>query len=466
MSPTVPNTRQETDSLGEVKLPVDALYGSNTSRALDNFPFADRVLGDEKAFVQALAQLKKACALANVELGVIKPEVGDAIVAACDDMFAGKLDRHLVVPILEGSGGTSTNMNVNEVIANRALQLIGMKPGDYNSIHPNDHVNCGQSTNDIIPCALKLACFSLAETTVANCRHLAGILAGKSETFSEVYRLGRTCLQDAQPMTLQQAFEGYASVVARGAERIEAQRQRLLAIPLGGTAIGTGLGAVPGFQSVVFRHLCEVTGLIVEPSSCRFDGMQNLDELQRLSAELETLSGAMAKIAKDFILLSSGPNGGLAEIILPSVQPGSSIMPGKVNPVLPMAVVQLAQIVHGNHACVTMACQDGMLEINHYEHAVASRLFDSLQRCAETALVFADRCVAGIEADAERSMVNLMNSFALATTLVPRLGYGAVSKLVKDSVHVGRPFLELAEEQNLIARSEVLEIIKTSISLD
>ncbi len=466
MSTIATNTRLETDSLGQINLPVDVLYGSNTLRALENFPFADRTLGDEKAFVQALAQLKKACARANVELGVIAPEIGKALTAACDDMYAGKLNGHLVVPILEGSGGTSTNMNVNEVIANRALQLSGSEPGDYSRIHPNDHVNCGQSTNDIIPCALKLACFALADRAVGNCRHLANTLANRAAEFSEVYRLGRTCLQDAQPMTLQQAFEGYAAVVARGAERIELQRQRLLTIPLGGTAIGTGLGAVPGFQLTVFRHLREISGLSVEPPSSRFDGMQNLDELQRLSAELETVSGAMAKIAKDLILLSSGPNGGLSEIILPSVQPGSSIMPGKVNPVLPMAVVQLAQIVHGNHACIAMACQDGMLEINHYEHSVASRLFDSLQRFAETSLVFADLCVAGIEADAERSMDNLMNSFALATTLVPRLGYSAVSKLVKDSVHVGRPFLELAEEQNLIARSEVLEIVKTSITLD
>ncbi len=228
MSTIATNTRLETDSLGQINLPVDVLYGSNTQRALENFPFADRRLGDEKAFVEALAQLKKACARANVELGVIAPEIGKSLTAACDDMYAGKLNGHLVVPILEGSGGTSTNMNVNEVIANRALQLIDMEPGDYSSIHPNDHVNCGQSTNDIIPCALKLACFALADTTVTNCRHLASMLENRAAEFSEVYRLGRTCLQDAQPMTLQQAFEGYAAVVARGAERIEIQRQRLL----------------------------------------------------------------------------------------------------------------------------------------------------------------------------------------------------------------------------------------------
>ena len=458
--------RLEIDSLGEVNLPADALFGSNTQRALENFPFMDRTLGEEKAFVKSLAQLKKACALANVELNALDPVIGDAIVAACDDMVAGTLNAHLLVPILEGSGGTSTNMNINEVIANRALQHLGKSPGDYASLHPNDHVNCGQSTNDIIPCALKLACFELANDTVANCYHLATVLGHRAVAFSEVYRLGRTCLQDAQPMTLRQAFEGYAAVISRAADRIELQRQRLLTIPLGGTAIGTGLGSVPGFQAAVFKYLRELTDQAVEPSANRFDGMQNLDELQRLSAELETATGAMAKIAKDLILLSSGPNGGLAEIVLPSVQPGSSIMPGKVNPVLPMSVVQLAQIVHGNHACIAMACQDGMLEINHYELSVASRLFDSLQRSSEIVRVFADRCIAGIEADAQRSMDNLMNSFALATTLVPRLGYGAVSRLVKQSATAGRPFLELAEEQQLIAHAEVLEIIKTSTTVD
>ncbi len=460
------NTRQEVDSLGEVLLPADALFGSNTQRALENFPFMDRTLGEEKAFVKALAQLKKACALANVELEVMDSAIGDAIVAACDDMHAGTLDAHLLVPILEGSGGTSTNMNINEVIANRALQRMGKSPGDYASLHPNDHVNCGQSTNDIIPCALKLACFELAEKTVTSCRYLAGLLDARAIEFSEVYRLGRTCLQDAQPMTLRQAFEGYAAVVSRAADRIEAQRHRLLTMPLGGTAIGTGLGAVAGFQAAVFRFLREVTGLAVEPSSNRFDGMQNLDELQRLSAELETTTGAMAKIAKDLILLSSGPNGGLAEIVLPSVQPGSSIMPGKVNPVIPMAVVQLAQIVHGNHACIAMACQDGMLEINHYEHSVASRLFDSLQRSTEITRVFADRCIAGIEADAQRSLENLMNSFALATTLVPKLGYSEVSQIVKESVRTNRAFLDIVQERQLLHSHEVLDIIKSSVRIE
>jgi len=458
-------TRDETDSLGTVSIPQQSLYGSNTARALENFPIDDKVLGQEICLVRSIAQIKKACALANMKLGNLEPTIGSALVDACDEMIGGSLNEHLLVPILEGSGGTSTNMNANEVLANRALQILHHEAGDYARVHPNDHVNCCQSTNDVIPSALKLACYALVDDSKQSLQHLASALGKKVNEFAEVYRLGRTCLQDAQPMTLGQAFEGYTAVINRAIDRIANQQQALLAIPLGGTAIGTGLGSTSGFQAEVFKQLEKITGLSVTPSGNRFDGMQNMDELQRLSAELETVAGAMAKIARDFILLSSGPVGGLAEITLPAVQPGSSIMPGKVNPVIPMSVVQLSQIVHGNHCCITMACQDGMLEINHYEHSLASRLFDSLHRIAEIAETFASRCVEGIEANATRSMENLQKSYALATTLVPKLGYTAVSKLVKDSVRCERPFLDIAQERNLISESEILELIKASVKI-
>jgi aspartate ammonia-lyase len=459
------NTRIETDSLGQKSVPVDKLYGSNTVRALENFPIADRVLGQEPALVKALAQIKKACALANMDLGTLDASIGKPLVQGCEDMIDGRLNEHLVVPILEGSGGTSTNMNVNEVLANRALQLLDKMPGDYDVVHPNDHVNLGQSTNDVLPSAIKLACYVLTQEAISSIKIVASALEQKANGFSDVYRLGRTCLQDAQPMTLGQAFEGYHAVIERAANRIGDQQQRLLTIPLGGTAIGTGLGSVAGFQKAVFEHLRDISGLPIEPSHNRFDGMQNLDEFQRLSAELETATGAMAKIAKDFILLSSGPAGGLAEITLPSVQPGSSIMPGKVNPVIPMSMVQLAQIVHGNHCCIVMACQDGMLEINHYEHSVASRLFDSLHRISEIAKTFATHCIDGIEADAIRSMDNLVQSFALATTLVPKLGYTEVSQIVKESVRTNRAFLDIVQERKLLNSHEVLDIIKSSVRI-
>ena len=461
-----PQLRIERDSLGEMEIPADALYGSNTLRALQNFPFADRRLGDETELVRALAEIKLACAEANRRLETIDPAQGDAIVAACRDMMDGQFDHDLRVPLLEGSGGTSTNMNVNEVLANAALKRMGHSAGDYRFLHPNDQVNCGQSTNDVIPSAMKLAAYRLTQTAVDALHRLADALARKATGFADVYRLGRTCLQDAQPMTLGQAFEGYHAVIARAADRLAGQQQCLLTLPLGGTAVGTGLGAQAGFRGLAFEQLREQTGLPVSAPSNRFDAMQNLDEFQRLSAELEVAAAAMAKIAKDLILLSSGPAGGLAEIQLPAVQPGSSIMPGKVNPVMPMAVVQLSQIVHGNHACVVMACQDGMLEINHYEHSLASRLFDSLHRLAETATAFAERCIDGIEADADRSLLNLKQSFALATCLVPKLGYAEVSALVKQSLRDNRAFLDLACDQGLLDEAAIDDLIREVVSTD
>lgn len=460
------NTRQETDSLGEVRLSADALYGSNTHRALQNFPTSGLAIGEEPKLVEALALIKKSCVLSNIDLGVIDAQIGLAISQACDIMQSGELNRHLVTPLIEGSGGTSTNMNINEVLANQALLLLGLPIGDYSSVHPNDHINCGQSTNDVVPSAMKLSTYHLADQVVASLDKVADSLTRKSLEFSEVYRLGRTCLQDAQPMTLGQAFSGYAAVISRASERIRRQQQCFLAIPLGGTAIGTGLGSVKGFRAGAIAHLKALTGMAIEPSGNSFDGMQNLDEFQRLSAELETATGALAKIAKDFMLLSSGPVGGLGEITLPSMQPGSSIMPGKVNPVIPMSVVQLSQMVHGNHCCISMACQDGMLEINHYEHSLASRLFDSLHLTTDIAASFADLCIDGIEANAERCMVNLQSSFALATIFVPKLGYSAVSKLVKESLRCDETFLELAQQRQLITKAEILDQIKLSVTVD
>jgi len=458
--------RRETDSLGEIEVPGDKLYGSNTVRALANFPIAGRKLGEENELVRALAEIKKSCAHANLALGALDENLVDALSAACDEMIAGDLNQHLPVPLLEGSGGTSTNMNVNEVLANASLLKLGQTPGRYDLVHPNDHVNCGQSTNDVVPSAMKIAAFRLSAVVVLRLQGLAQALQRKSLEFDEVYRLGRTCLQDGQPMTLGQAFSGYHAVIERAAQRLAAQQQQLLTLPLGGTAIGTGLGARPGFRRRVFQRLREITGLATEPAANRFDGMQNLDEFQRLSAELETATAAMARIARDLILLSSGPVGGLAEISLPAVQPGSSIMPGKVNPVIPMSVVQLAQIVHGNHCCIAMACQDGMLEINHYEHSVASRLFDSLHRVAEISGSFERLCIDGIEADVERSLANLKNSFALATCLVPKLGYTEVSALVRQSVREQRAFLEIVQQRGLIQAGDIDDLIRDAVRVD
>jgi aspartate ammonia-lyase len=456
-------SRLEKDALGASKIPENALYGSNTSRALENFPFSCKTLGSEPLVVFALAGLKKCAALANESIGVLEPKKCKAIVKACTEMAAGKLNQHLVVPLLEGSGGTSINMNINEVLCNRALQIMGYSVGEYHILHPNDHVNKGCSTNDIVPSAINIAAYLGMEECLNNVLILVNSLKKKQAEFSEVLRLGRTCLQDAQPMTLGQAFGGYASVIERSYKYLENCRLQLLTIPLGGTAIGTGLGSSPGFKVAIYKELNKHFTLAIKACSNPFDGMQNLDDTQRLSAELEVLSGAMSKIAKDFIILSSGPSGGLAEIKLPSVQPGSSIMPGKVNPVIPMSVVQVYQLVHGNHASISLAVSDGLLEINHYEMLVASRLFESMQLITEVSLSFAQLCIDNIEADSKRCLENLMNSFALATTLVPKLGYDLVCSLVKESNAKNCSFIEIAIESGYIDSSEVQACLEKTL---
>jgi aspartate ammonia-lyase len=456
--------RIEKDGLGKRKIPENALYGSNTSRALENFPFSGKTLASEPSYVFALAGIKKSAALANKSLGVLDSEKCNAIVQACDQIATGKLNEHLVVPLLEGSGGTSINMNVNEVICNRALQIMGKSAGDYDSLHPNDHVNTGCSTNDVIPSAIKIACFLNMDKLLKNVLLLVNSLKNKQEEFSKVFRLGRTCLQDAQPMTLGQAFGGYASVIERCYKNLETQKLKLLCVPLGGTAIGTGLGSTLGFKAAVYEQLNKHFALNLQASKNSFDGMQNLDDAQRLSGELEVLSGAMSKIAKDFIILSSGPNGGIAEIKLPSVQPGSSIMPGKVNPVIPMSVVQVHQLVHGNHTSISLAVCDGLLEINHYEMLIAARLFESIHLISEVSLSFVQLCINNIEADPKRSMNNLMNSFALATSLVPKLGYAKVCSLVKESKQKNGTFLETVIDSGYINSHEVQMCLEQAIN--
>ncbi|MEM7258651.1 MAG: aspartate ammonia-lyase [Pseudomonadota bacterium] len=458
-------TRIESDSLGQVKVPATALYGSNTVRAMQNFPLGAKTLGQESTLLNAIVDIKKSAALANNELGKLNHAITNAIVSACDEILNQSLNHHFPVPLLEGSGGTSTNMNVNEVICNRALQLLNKAPGDYTTVHPNDHVNLSQSTNDVLPSAIKLACYRRAQPLSAELIKLSDTLNNKAHEFNSVFRLGRTCLQDAQPMTLGQAFSGYAAATKRAADKILLAAESLTSLPLGGTAIGTGMGSAAGFKYTVFKHLSNITGVPLSPAENPFDGLQNIDALQRLSAELEAASAVCAKVSKDLILLSSGPNGGLAEITLPAVQPGSSIMPGKVNPVLPMAMIQLSQVIHGNHACIAMACQDGMLEINHYEMAVASRLLDSLQLLTQQTAIFTTHCVAGISANTDHCQQQLQQSYALATALIPELGYRKVSKLVRESVNTGRPFLQICEEQQLIRQTDITALLQQATTV-
>ncbi|KAH7029792.1 L-Aspartase-like protein [Microdochium trichocladiopsis] len=456
-------TRIEKDSLGELELPGDVLFGINTARSLQNFPISGRTIASFPEYVDAFVTIKEAAALANHEIGCLPADKADAIQAACREIRSGRYNAHLVVDMLEGSGGTSTNMNFNEVIANVAAKMSGREISDYSFVHPNDHVNLGQSTNDVMPSAMKLAIYRAMSTPLQTLRQLANSFGKRREEYASLFRLGRTCLQDAQPMTLGQALGGYEAVVRRHLAQLETLRASLLAIPLGATAIGTGFGSRPGYKDAVFRHLGELFDAPVDGSGNPFDGLQNLDTCARLSGELRNTANTLWKVANDFVILSSGPAGGLAEITLPSVQAGSSIMPGKVNPVIPMAVQQAAFAITGNDATVALGCQQGLLEINHFEPVVCDRLLDSIRLLAAAADIFARRCVDGLVANEDVSLKHLLASSALATALVPELGYAQVSSIVRSSLSQQRCFLDVAVEKGLLQRDEVLDVLKRSV---
>lgn len=455
-------SRIDSDSLGPRELPAGALYGVATLRAQENFDISFHNLGHESELLTALARIKHAAAAANRDIGVLTPEIADAIIAASTEIENGEHADQFVVDLLEGSGGTSINMNVNEVIANRALQLLGDRPGRYERIHPNDHVNAGQSTNDVLPAAIKLAVYEKSQTLIDAVSRLAAMFEDRARSFDDILRVGRTCMQAAQPMRLGQAFGGYAAAIRRVAAKLSATRDEMLILPLGGTAIGTGLGSAPGYRSAVYHHLRAIVGADVRPAENMFDAMQNADGFARVSSEIRICAEVIGRIASDLIVLASGPDSGMGELRLPSVQPGSSIMPGKINPVLPMMMQQVAFAVVGNDATVSLASLQGQLEINHFEPVIASRLFDSIDLLARSTRIFADRCIAGIEADRDHSLKNLMRSSALATVFVRKLGYARVSKLVQTSVSQQRPFIELAVEQGLLTHKEVLDTLRES----
>jgi len=453
--------RAEADHLGQVNLGASDLFGVQTARGMRNFDLSDRTLGNQRAFVRAFAQCKWAAAMANHQLGLLTQTQRDVIVQACQELAEGSLDAHMTVDLLEGSGGTSTNMNVNEVIANRAQQLLGRDLGTYDAIHPNDHVNRSQSTNDVYPSALKLAVHSMLPAVISELRQLADSLDGRACAFEDILHLGRTCLQDAQPMRLGQMFEGYASLVRRLASEIEGSGAKLLALPLGGTAIGTGFGSSPGYRQAVYSHLREITGLRVEPASDPFDAMQNLDAFGRVSSELKTAATSLGKMAMDMILLSSGPTGGIGELQLPAVQAGSSIMPGKVNPVMPMSICQIGFILVGNDAVVSQAIQAGQLEINHFEPVIADRIFESIRLMERGIRLFRELCVDGIVASREANERHLLDSSAIATALVPKLGYSAVSSMVRKAHADGITLISLLENNGVMSAEETRALVET-----
>jgi fumarate hydratase class II len=444
-------TRIERDSMGEMEVPADALWGASTQRAVLNFP----VSGERfpRRFIQALGIIKGACAATNVELEVIPKDLEEPIRQAAQEVADGLLDAEFVLDVFQTGSGTSTNMNANEVIANRAMQIRG---GSGARIHPNDHVNQSQSSNDVIPTALHVAARqALHEDLLPALGRLHDALCRKAREFDQVVKIGRTHLMDATPVRLGQEFAGYARQVELGMQRVAESREGLAELALGGTAVGTGLNCPAGFSARAIARISEATGLEYREADDHFEAQGGRDAAVHASGALKTVATALFKIASDIRLLGSGPRCGIGELRLPATQPGSSIMPGKVNPVMCESVTQVCVQVIGNDAAVTLGGLSGHLELNVFIPVIARNLLESIRLLTNVSEIFVDRCLEGLEADAERAASLIENSLAMVTVLAPRIGYDAAADIAKESFASGRTVRELCLEKAVLPAAEL-----------
>jgi aspartate ammonia-lyase len=449
--------RIERDPLGEMSVPADAYYGAQTARAVENFPISG--LRAHPDLVTGTILVKKAAAEANVALGRIDGDVARAIAAAADEILAGDLRDQFVVDVYQAGAGTSHNMNANEVLANRAAEMLGEPRGVYARVHPNDHVNMGQSTNDVVPTATRLALLLGAAPLIAAGQALAESLARKADAFAHVLKTGRTHLQDAVPITLGQEFSGYADCVRRGTVDVEDASEQLQELNIGATAVGTGLNAGDDFRRLIVDRLARYTNLPLEPARNLFRVTQSMGDVLAYSGAMRRLAVEVSKVASDLRLLSMGPRAGLSEIALPAVQPGSSIMPGKVNPSVPEMVNQVCFQVIGCDTTVAIACEAGQLELNVMMPVIAWNALHASSILREAMKVLRLRCVDGITADEARARELLDRSTAAATALSPYIGYAATAEIAKESVQTGRPIRELVLERGLLSATQLDEIL-------
>ncbi|HEX4566186.1 MAG TPA: aspartate ammonia-lyase [Vicinamibacterales bacterium] len=441
-------TRIERDPLGEVRVPADAYYGAQTERASQNFPISG--LKAPAPLVTATVLVKQACARANASLGRLDSTIANAIVQAADDILAERFRDQFIVDVYQAGAGTSHNMNTNEVLANRAAEILGEPRGTYTRVHPNDHVNMGQSTNDVFPTSTRIAILLVLPDLLAAARALADGLDEKGRVFARILKTGRTHLQDAVPITLGQEFSGYAANVAHAAEELERNAASLHELNLGATAVGTGLNAGDDFTAASIGHLSRVTNLQLRPARNRFRVTQSMGDVLAYSGALRRLAVELDKIASDLRLLSSGPRAGIAEIQLPAVQPGSSIMPGKVNPSVPEMVNQVCQQVIGCDAAILAASAAGQLELNVMMPVIAWNALHASSILTNAMTVLTTRTVSGIQADDERCRELLDRSTAVATALSPYIGYAATAEIAKEAVKTGRPIADLVRDRNLM----------------
>ena len=448
-------TRREHDLLGERDVPAAALYGIQTLRAMENFAISGVELHEFPTLVAGLASVKQAAALANRDLGLLTPEIAGAIVAAAQEVRAGKHHKHFRVDMIQGGAGTSTNMNANEVISNRALELLGKERGDYTTLHPNNHVNLSQSTNDVYPTAVKLALHSSITELQTAMGALAGAFLMKGEEFSPFIKMGRTQLQDAVPMTLGQEFSAFAHTMLEDVDRLGEAQALVREINMGATAIGTGINAPKGYAEKVRANLSEITGLELITAPDLVEATADTGVFVQLSGVLKRCAVKLSKICNDLRLLSSGPRAGFGEINLPPMQPGSSIMPGKVNPVIPELVNQVCFDIIGGDVTVTIAAEGGQLQLNVFEPIIAYRLLRGLITLSRACDILRIKCVTGITANPERMREFVEKSVGVITALVPVLGYEVTTAIAKQALETGRGVYELVCDSGLMTREEI-----------
>ncbi len=449
--------RMEHDSIGEKEVPEEAYYGIQTLRAYENFYITGLKMHPE--LINSVAQIKKAAAITNFEVGELDKRIADAIVRACDEIIAGKLHDQFIVDPIHGGAGTSLNMNANEVIANRAIELLGGKKGDYNLVNPNDHVNFGQSTNDVFPSCGKMAALKLLDHAQDELKRLEKALTEKSVEFDSVIKMGRTQLQDAVPIRLGQEFHAYASAIKRDIRRFENAKDEIKSLNLGGTAIGTGLNADVQYFKRVVKNMSTLTGQDLIQSYDMIDATQNLDSYASVSGIVKNCAITLSKMSNDLRLMSSGPRTGFGEINLPAKQNGSSIMPGKVNPVIPEVVNQVAFNIIGNDVTIAMAAEAGQLELNAFEPIIFYNLFQSIETLTFAVRTLIDNCIVGITANEEHCRKMVENSIGIITAICPYVGYETAANIAKEALRTGRLVRDLILERKLMDLEQLKTIL-------
>lgn len=445
--------REESDSIGVKQVPIDAYYGVQSLRGQENFQITGQRLLPE--FIESLAEIKKACAICNYNVGELDERIKDAICQVCDEILDGKHHDQFICDPIQGGAGTTANMNANEVIANRAIELLGGKLGDYSIVHPNDHVNRAQSTNDVIPTAAKITTAKLLGKAIDQLEALNITLRQKAEEFHHIIKMGRTQMQDAVPIRLGAEFGAYSRAITRDIKRLTKSLKGMYSINLGGTAVGTALNANPVYVNALAPTLSEICGLPLQKADDLVDGTQNLDTFAFVSASLKTCAISCSKIANDLRLMSSGPRCGFEEINLPAMQNGSSIMPGKVNPVIPEVMSQAAFCIMGNDVCITMAAEAGQLELNYAEPVLYHKLFESIVVLTGAVNTFTKNCVSGITANEERCRELVEGSVGVITAICPTLGYAESADIAKTAIKTGESVREVLKNKDIMAEHEI-----------